>query len=229
MLYHVTKRENVNSILRNGLIPQIGKSSAMINETHNFTYLCRHEDIPYWMILTESNSAVCVDVSGMTMTCREYGLYNEYVCSQAIPSYRISQCTDFTHPDESHWYDIVYLYTLNICMACDSIIVNDLTGNISPTYEMTEDMAPYIDRILDRIRVYEFPREVLINIMRKISLEGYTTFLDIMNDGRRLYQAVLDNAVVGVNSMRINIYNTIIKQYHGILDTDTGEYGMRVE
>ena len=46
-LHHVTTEENAKSILKNGLIPKIGKRSQLIGETEKNTYTFAEEKICY--------------------------------------------------------------------------------------------------------------------------------------------------------------------------------------
>lgn len=79
MLFHVTKQENVKSILREGLKAQIGANSQEVLEAENMVYLCDEDSVPYWSIILGADAVV--RVSGIQPdSCAkfEYGLYVEF-------------------------------------------------------------------------------------------------------------------------------------------------------
>ena len=47
-LYHLTNKENLPNIFKNGLELRIGHNSKQVHEKEPFIYLCRYCDIPYW-------------------------------------------------------------------------------------------------------------------------------------------------------------------------------------
>lgn len=61
MPYHVTKKKNIKSILEKGLIPQIGDNSLTCGDDRpEAVWICNREDVPYWMILTDSDAVISV-------------------------------------------------------------------------------------------------------------------------------------------------------------------------
>ena len=49
--YHITTPECVDSILKNGLMAQIGENAKLVGTEDPYVYLCYEKDIPFWMIL----------------------------------------------------------------------------------------------------------------------------------------------------------------------------------
>lgn len=52
--YHVTTKDKLEAIQREGLLPKIGSSSLLAGETEAAVYLCSYKGIAYWSIVLDA-------------------------------------------------------------------------------------------------------------------------------------------------------------------------------
>ena len=91
IFYHVTYPENVAQILQEGLHTQIGPRSLSVEEDEPSVYLCREQDIPYWMILLGATEVLKIEgVARDTLNGFSYDTYKEFLSSQDIPAECVS-------------------------------------------------------------------------------------------------------------------------------------------
>lgn len=102
-LYHLTDKKNLDSILSNGLIPQIGPTSKLMGEERNTVFLCEEKDIGKWRIILDKNVLLRIDgidESGLTKT--SYSEYDEYAYDRPILPANIrleSDCVEIKNSD----------------------------------------------------------------------------------------------------------------------------------
>ena len=87
MLYHVTEAKNVDSIMRNGLIPMIGERSRQAHETTPYVYLFHslddvHDAVMNWLDI-EDFVVLSVDIKEYTVNGFEV-LVNKTIPTQYI-------------------------------------------------------------------------------------------------------------------------------------------------
>lgn len=115
--YHITTPECVDSILKNGLMAQIGENAKLVGTEDPYVYLCYEKDIPFWMILLQSS--VILEITGFkgVLESYPYNGYAELIALDSIPAKYI-HVSDLK-PDLSEAMKhlcISYVYTLsNLC------------------------------------------------------------------------------------------------------------------
>lgn len=79
-LYHLTNKNLLSNILKEGLVPNIGISSKMADEPEPAIFLCDNNSLPYWQILLDRDILLKIKIleSG-TYKVFDYELYKEYV------------------------------------------------------------------------------------------------------------------------------------------------------
>lgn len=100
-MYHITERENLDSIMKNGLVPDSGKNQYKSHE--NYIYLAGENDLAPWLSILpymEDPVLLKVDTSdlsgieqGRVFDDRDYvegGQYTEYRTIKNIPSSAVS-------------------------------------------------------------------------------------------------------------------------------------------
>lgn len=85
-LYHITTPECVDSILKDGLIAQIGENARLNGAEGPYVYLCYEEDVPFWMVLLQRS--VILEVTGFkgAMESSQYDGYAELMALDSIPA-----------------------------------------------------------------------------------------------------------------------------------------------
>lgn len=93
MYYHITKLENIDSILEKGLIPQVGERSWLDYESEPRVYLFKtledsNEALNSWVndFIPESKVRLHIDSSNLNCTERDSW---EVLCTEVIPSHLI--------------------------------------------------------------------------------------------------------------------------------------------
>lgn len=61
-LYHVTNKENLNSILHWGLTPRIGSHSKEMEEQEKRLYLCDRKSVAAWMVLLKADVVLKIKI-----------------------------------------------------------------------------------------------------------------------------------------------------------------------
>lgn len=94
-LYHITEKENINSIMQNGLIPKTGENNYKNME--NYVYLCDRKDLAPWLsILKHMDHPVILEVDTAGLNGVEPGRmfkdrdyipegYGEYRTTESVP------------------------------------------------------------------------------------------------------------------------------------------------
>ena len=210
-LYHITNRANLDSILKNGLIPQIGKNSLKNNEKRPYVFLCIKEHIPYWQILLEIDDAVIlsIDTSGLNIDnsawiCYKF-LYEELCFENNIPPESI-RVVDYTINFTKNYIDECMT---NLCKG----FLNDLVVGIdyflsSLDIEGESAIVPGLTGVLDDS----------LNTLSKLDFSvieddiDCTEILDKLNDLKKsieninIYQKIeqLIDAINNINSKTID-------------------------
>lgn len=118
MLYHVTRAENVESILKYGLKAQIGENSQSVLEEHSAVFLCDEASIPYWHIILGADAVIKVDVDSRLCEEFQYSLYKEFICPNDISADNIELCIGYSCADKEAMRNLCasFVYTLGSLM-----------------------------------------------------------------------------------------------------------------
>lgn len=124
--YHLTNETEVDSILKNGLKPLIGKNSESVGETEERVYLSDYDSVKYWSRLLNKDVLLEVDMDKEIGYGYQYGdavsTYNEfYVYSNIEPS-RIRQIKMPELPDDEVNVSILLDYSYTLTSLCNEII-----------------------------------------------------------------------------------------------------------
>lgn len=76
--YHVTDKENLKSILENGLEPRIGKQSSLVGEQEPFVFLCKRKDVGKWKIIL--NKQVVLQIRNLKIPDDNFNHF--YICDE---------------------------------------------------------------------------------------------------------------------------------------------------
>lgn len=85
-LYHLTNKQHLQGIMREGLIPQLDRNCHVIDDKREAVFLCEEKDIGKWQIILGSTALLAVDdINQGTLEKFMYSSYSEYACSYCIP------------------------------------------------------------------------------------------------------------------------------------------------
>lgn len=115
ILYHITEKKNLDTILKDGLTPGIGDNASRAWD--DFVFLTEKEDIPRWIsILYQVNDPVILEINvkdlsgicqGRWYVDRKYAMptgYGEYFTRETIPASHIKKA-EFTEDDRKELCD----------------------------------------------------------------------------------------------------------------------------
>lgn len=110
-LYHITKNDNIKSIMQNGLIPQINEKSKSVNETNKLVYLCPYDDIPVWKIILGYNTVLCIDLPDDTPVSPYcYSVYMEYTYDKIISPTHITIINNTAELTDCKYKDLLFAF-----------------------------------------------------------------------------------------------------------------------
>ena len=220
-LYHLTHEKNLESIMKEGLVPKNSDHCKLIGDDEIKVSLCGKRDIGYWAIILDCPILLKIDNDGIDeklLSDFNYTFYSEYNYSDIIKPEYITVVSK----EINKGYD-------NECMKklCDSFIwdITRFTVECAMLYNghyddqlkyRREDMKfeanallfvlPHLDyKLLGDKYYYDF--------MKSIGEEGDTTFCDAYeynNDiPTRLWQKLIDYPTDELIESRTKIYNLI--------------------
>ena len=120
-LYHLTEKENVEKILKEGLIPQIGKNSELVEETEPCIYMSRRQDVPYWALILNRYEVLCITVDDILFDDLDeynYANYKEYIYRLPIPASSIRKSNLSTVLAHDKYKNVLLSYLHDISEVC---------------------------------------------------------------------------------------------------------------
>lgn len=227
-LYHITTKEALPEILKNGLKPMIGNNSQLVDESIPAVYLCRHKDVPYWRILLDKSVVLKIDISYFTAKELDdiffsYELYAEYVYRKEIPPHIISRCY-IPLQQERQMRDLCmgYLHRVSYLTV---VAARYYTDNDMWRYASI-DVKNMIDetlKILKRLDYSVCEKSDIRNELRTAAEYGEWTFDDLyISSNKRLYQQLLLYGNDELTQSRKKLYKYICTNFKGCLRVNTG-------
>lgn len=196
--YHVTTKDNVPAIMKDGLIPGKGSNSANAGEQDHAIYLAPSDSVPHWFILTGSDTVLKIDRKGLqssvtgSVTYGEHGRqYDEIRAAASIPPKWISISENPSKEeldDAMRSLAVNYLYMLShMCYAALVMEWTLLHGNTDE--DMAENLADSIMSNLDILSRIDFSilsqEEMARHIQHYSNDECFVTFADSYFDRDR--------------------------------------------
>lgn len=185
-LYHITEKENVDKILKEGLIPKIGKHSEMVEESEPCIYLSRKQDVPYWALLLDKHEVLRIDVDDILFADLDefnYANYKEYIYRLPIDASLIhkSNLSTVLAPDKYKTILLSYIYDLS--EVCTSFAKYIAYYNTDPKYakqnlEYVELCINTFKTIIPRFDYSCISTKELHNMLKDIGNSGMYTLCD---------------------------------------------------
>ena len=227
-LYHLTNKSNVQSILQNGLKPQIGDNAALVNEKEPYVYLCELKDIPYWRIILGCDAVLKIRIDAIdqkSLNIFNYSSYKELLYEKSIPADAISK-TRMPKYDSTAMRELCldYIETLNsITRHCATHYTYDeLINDAEDTKILSASLNSAIV-LMDKLDYSVLTSDEVKQHLRLVGNSGITTFVDEYRDsGKKLYQQLLlyPKDEMSKDRRRINTY--IKKTFPFCLRMNTG-------
>ena len=227
MLYHITEKENVPSILSQGLIPRIGNNSMGIENTP-VVCLSRRRDVGYWKILLALKNPAVLSIPEITgLEEIRYDCYEEYKTYDVIPGniIKVSRIYDTKERKLQINKDLAksFMFSLhNLCADCAEFYYEnrkrmkekDLYKNLFWGVKM-----------IKRIDFSALSPEEKLKELKNASEDCVFTFSNVnMITNKRLYQLSIYPADSTLK-MRLELEEIIRENFAECLNMDTGGWG----
>ncbi len=191
--YHVTTKDKLDAIMKEGLKPTIGKNSASVNEDEPAIYLSNRRDIPYWSILLRTDTVLKIDSRGIDLDewSWTYDNYEEFRTHKPISPQWI---TKSSRPNKAESFAAMrdlaksYIYTLSyMCFAAirtewswlnDDLSAEGETRVIEAAKTIAGDITANLE-IMSYIDFGTITQREIARVVRKHSNDAcYITFAD---------------------------------------------------
>jgi hypothetical protein len=218
ILYHLTTKNNLDSILKNGLIPQIGKNSSFVGEEDPYIYLSNLDDIHIWSIIFKDyDICITVDVDEQEVEEYKYEIYSEFLYKQIIPKTKIISYEEYKYK-RTKKVNKFYLNTL--------YKISSLSKRVIVYFENSEDFSDIIRmiRIILNMNIQFkdlYTQEELSKLFIKEGEYGESTIFDTdTRFGIKIYEELL----IIHNDVTDSLHHYIVEQFYGCLSLDTGKW-----
>ena len=224
-LYHLTKKELIPEILKNGLKPQIGSNSEICYLEKPTIFLCDYESIPYWEILLNATAAVKVNVNVSEDDYIEYGYvssYKEWKIYEDISPDDIEEI-DIVEAGRQHMQELCYNYLMvisNLTVTC-ARYYNGQIKALTPE-NLNSELASFV-KIISKLDYSTLTKEEIQEFLKEEGKNGEYTLCDTYkNENKRLYQKLAEYPNDTSFKSRLDLYNLINKNLKESLDVNTG-------
>lgn len=224
-MYHVTYKDNVDDILKRGLIPQIGKNSKFAGEPAEMVYLCDRKDVGYWLFVLNADIVLEVeDVDKDDCSSYEYAFYSEFLYRWDIEPEQI-RVVDIK-PTKEQIKKLCFHYLGRANIACQHI-----AEYYSDAYRYSLDtINDEISQVLDKLKRLDFSDvtdEEIAAFMRFSTEETPNTMCDeYYRGGDRLWEMLVQFPKDETFENRKALHDWIKDTVSGGLYVDTGTYGV---
>ena len=227
--YHVTKKEYLETILKNGLKPSIGDNSLLAQEDTPRIYLCAYDDIPYWKILL--NADVVLEISNLDRDfdgTYEYEYYSEYITTISIPAEHITvmdYTIDTTEYMQTLCIDVLHRLSTYL-MRCAQYYdrEKDIVDNADEIYDALKQLSRLYVMTLPRLNYQTCDTKLIESELRYRAEDccEYTLCDEYHNTGERLWTQVKYYPKDDLYDSNMRIYEYIRNNLADKLEIDTG-------
>lgn len=229
--YHLTDRESVPLILKNGLQPQIGKNSQIVQESKSYVYLCDAQSIPYWSILLGKNTVlqVCIPDEYLFDTYT-YDGYSEIVLWRTISPQFISRAemTLKTEPAMQHLCVSHLTLISSFCADCARYYSVSFCEGLYHTAEFFDSIRHDGEVVLNALRRLDYgvvDTQVLEYELRQLGEDGEYTLCDTyFGEDKRLWEKLPEYETDALTDVRSIIHGLLKTTLAGCLYTNTGGF-----
>lgn len=163
--YHLTNETEVDSVLKNGLTPLIGKNSKSVGETEKRIYLTDYESVKYWSRLLNKNILLEVDMDAEIEDMYQYSdntikegiaTYNEFFVYSNIEPSRIRRTEMPKFSDDDVNVSLLINYSYTVSSLCNDII-RYYTKDDDKTFEDEDELIEDIKYTMNGMKCISKP------------------------------------------------------------------------
>lgn len=247
--YHLTDAKNITDIFRDGLVPKIGDNSTSVDEQKEAVYLCKEEDIPYWVLHTGKKYVLKVTIDsskkdklrkynyGSTLSlARIQGIddynFSEYLYDSIIPSKDIKfigKYEDIESFSSKQFMKIQRQVTLSslitlseFCSAC----ADKYTKENSKDDDAIRHLASVVIAVVSKLDYSVISKVEIRKLFQYMAYSGQHTMCDrYLNKSYNLWQALITYEADDLIDCKATIYQFIkINLYPIIGNMEIGKY-----
>jgi len=192
-LYHVTKRDNVPRILREGLLPAAGRNALSAGDAAPGVYLCERRQAAVWALVLDADAFVKVRTDGLdALIMNDYDSLREYVSYGSIAPERLSPCDVPLNPHEASRTCKSYV----MCASENTVTLLRMLARKrqdKATIDALNATIRNIAGILDRLPwEHANPGAILKALKHECSQGEYTMCDTYMDTGRKFWECLDD-------------------------------------
>ncbi len=231
-LYHVTKKEKLKEIMKEGLKPQIGENSALCFEQEPSVYLCDRKSAVYWAIMLDADTVIRVQHDFAEGEVEEYqhSSVKEYITSVVIPSECLKRdygvITEKSRAKAMRELCEDYIHGLSyICTEYARYYTNDGHGTYMSKYlhDYLASATRATIKVMENLDYSVMPPAEIRSLLREIGENGGYTYDDkYMDSGFRLYQMLRRYPSDDLEIFRKHLYKLMTKKLKGTFRVNTG-------
>lgn len=231
-LYHVTKKEKLKEIMKEGLKPQIGENSALCFEQEPSVYLCDRKSAVYWAIMLDADTVIRVQHDFAEGEVEEYqhSSVKEYITSVVIPSECLKRdygvITEKSRAKAMRELCEDYIHGLSyICTEYARYYTNDGHGTYMSKYlhDYLASATRATIKVMENLDYSVMPPAEIRSLLREIGENGGYTYDDkYMDSGFRLYQMLRRYPSDDLEIFRKQLYKLMTKKLKGTFRVNTG-------
>lgn len=149
IMYHLTKKEHLEGIKTNGLIPSMGKNSSKVSEDRKNVFLTEEKFLNIWGHFLHSNVVIKLDIDEKDIVdAFEYDYYSEKLTNH-IPAKKILEIKDFLPTVDKVCLNVFKGIILDLSSFALGIVRNyyDIINSDIPEKEKDELLESNIENI----------------------------------------------------------------------------------
>ena len=212
--YHFTRREYVPSILKNGLIPQVGSNSSACAESDAYTYICSWDDAKYWCWLLDRDVLLEFEYyGGFPATVYSYGDYSEFIVDRPLRA----KFREVVPPYDVHALSVLqqrYMETLSYLVLKGVRMFDNFKGIDAELSKWMHEVFAVV-QIVPELKYSDMLPTSLASMITDYSDSGEYSFFDSYNNTlEKLYHRLKFGYEEPVTKIaRSLLYNVIVSEF----------------
>lgn len=198
-----------------------GSNNLLCTEEKPYVFFCDEGSVPYWSVLLRKSVAIPFDLRGQcTLNYYNYGLYSEFYLTEDVRIHTLKPIAVVA--DESVYKGLRERYIRTLSM----LITLGLRTDVNKQCWVRDVFGTVA--VVERLNFRDASREELTKVLRDLADDGEYTFLDTYNNTHtRCYHQLLKITDTSTCLARAMLYDTIVRNFKGVLDLNTGGADIR--
>lgn len=192
-LFHVTKKSNLPSILRDGLVPKAGQNALSAGDLAPGVYLCERRQAAVWARILDADLILKVRTAQLDgIIVNDYDSLREYVHYGPIPADQIVPCDVAIDPAEARRTCRSYA----LCVSENVVALLRTLARKRPDPATLNAQLATVSNMAGIMERLPWEHANVKTILRAINREGregeYTMCDEYMNTGKKFWECLDD-------------------------------------